>query len=105
MKAFSPEVTKELRYYVYLYLDPESDEVFYVGKGKSNRAFAHLEDQTESDKTKRIKEIRSRGQEPKIEILTPPSSAGRGQDHYILWSRGVRPTTFGAMEQCTAFAA
>jgi len=35
-------VTRELKYYVCLYIDPETDEVFYVGKGRRNRALAHM---------------------------------------------------------------
>ncbi len=66
---FPPEVIQKLRYYVYLYLDPDTDEVFYVGKGRGNRVFNHLKDTSESEKTDRIKEIRRRGKEPKIEIL------------------------------------
>lgn len=66
---FSPEVSEKLKYYVYLYLDPDTHKIFYVGKGKENRLFDHLNDATTSDKTTKINEIRSRGQEPKIEIL------------------------------------
>ena len=62
---FPPEVIQKLRYYVYLYLDPDTDEVFYVGKGRGNRVFNHLKDTSESEKTDRIKEIRRRGKEPK----------------------------------------
>jgi uncharacterized protein len=64
-----PDVAKKLGYYVYLYVDPETDEIFYVGKGKGNRAFDHLADTVESEKTRRIKEIIARGQKPTIEIL------------------------------------
>jgi len=35
-------VTRELGYYVYLYVDPETEKVFYVGKGKGNRMLAHV---------------------------------------------------------------
>jgi len=43
--------------------------VFYVGKGVNDRVFSHLADTSESDKVRRINEIRSIGLEPKIEIL------------------------------------
>ncbi|MCQ3977902.1 MAG: hypothetical protein DPW09_31125 [Anaerolineae bacterium] len=66
---FSPEVIENLKCYVYLYLDPATNEIFYVGKGRGNRVFAHLNDETGSDKIVKINEIRGRGQEPKIEIL------------------------------------
>jgi len=67
--GFSPEVRRRLGHYVYLYLDPDTREVFYVGKGRGNRAFHHLGDSTKSEKTDRIRAIRERGREPVIEIL------------------------------------
>ena len=68
-KKFSSVVSKALKYYVYLYVHPESGEIFYVGKGKGNRVFSHLHDEVDSDKSRVIKEIRRQGLEPKIEIL------------------------------------
>src|SRR5690554_1979662 len=38
-------------YYVYVYLDPETREPFYVGKGKGERAYSHLKDATDSSNT------------------------------------------------------
>lgn len=69
MNYFTAEVLKKIRHYVYLYIDPSTDEIFYVGKGVGNRAFAHLDDKSESEKTKRIIAIRSNGDEPRIELL------------------------------------
>ena len=69
MKSLPNEVLNQLQFYVYLYVNPINDSVFYVGKGKGNRAFAHLNDTTESAKVALIREIRSAGMEPKIEIL------------------------------------
>ncbi len=65
----SREAVRKLGYYVYLYVDPFDDSVFYVGKGKGNRAFRHLEQRSESKKAARIADIRRRGKQPKIEIL------------------------------------
>jgi len=65
----SPSVVKNLRYYVYLYIDPFDGKVFYVGKGTGNRALAHLNDLSESRKVAKIREIRKLGKEPRIEIL------------------------------------
>jgi len=65
----STEILKEMKYYVYLLSDPIDNEIFYVGKGKGNRVFSHLSDKKENPKTRKIKEIRSKGREPKIEFL------------------------------------
>ena len=69
MKKFSKEIKKALKYYVYLFSNPITGEIFYVGKGKGDRVFFHLEDTNENEKVKKIKEIRSQGREPKIEFL------------------------------------
>lgn len=66
---FSPKTIDALGYYVYLYSDPVTKVPFYVGKGKGNRAFAHLHDGSKSEKTRKIAEIQARGNQPLIEIL------------------------------------
>jgi hypothetical protein len=66
---FPKSIHDKLKYYVYLYIDPRDDTIFYVGKGKCNRAFAHLHDKSEKEKVKRIRDIRKAGKEPRIEIL------------------------------------
>lgn len=60
---------RKLGYYVYVYVDPRNDEVFYIGKGKGVRALSHLKDTRETRKVVRIREISASGLEPKIEIL------------------------------------
>lgn len=69
MKKLNSVVTERLKYYVYLYLDPRDGSVFYVGKGKGERALSHLYDVSESAKVQKIREIRLTGLEPRIEIL------------------------------------
>lgn len=66
---FPSEVAEKLGYYVYAYLDPANHEIFYIGKGRDNRAFYHLNDLQENRKVERIKRIRGAGGEPQIEIL------------------------------------
>ena len=66
---FPSNILKDLKYYVYLYSHPLTQEIFYVGKGKGNRVFAHLADEKESNKTIYLKELRKQGLSPKIEIL------------------------------------
>jgi hypothetical protein len=69
MGKFHHLVRKKLESYVYLLIDPTNDEIFYVGKGKNNRVFDHLDDPKNTGKSKRIEQIRTFGEEPKIEIL------------------------------------
>lgn len=73
---FSEEVCQELKYYVYRLVDPINGQTFYIGKGKNNRVFAHVncalknfdgenyitkEEDDDSLKLKRIREIKSAG--------------------------------------------
>jgi uncharacterized protein len=69
IEKLSPKVVEQLGYYVYLYVNPLDDSIFYVGKGKGNRALTHLGDASESEKVRTIKRIRAHGEEPRIEIL------------------------------------
>jgi len=63
------EVGDALASYVYVYIDPRNHHPFYVGKGKGNRLFSHLDDQTESEKVRRINELLAVGLEPQIDVL------------------------------------
>lgn len=58
---FNQSVIEKIQYYVYFLMDPRNREVFYIGKGKDNRVFQHIEDaltsQDVSDKLDRIREI------------------------------------------------
>ena len=65
IKEFSAAVIEKLGYYVYLLIDPETNSVFYVGKGIENRIFAHLNHALTSpqvsDKLDKIRAIQSKG--------------------------------------------
>ncbi len=67
IQEFPLSVIEKLDYYVYLLIDPENKQVFYVGKGIGNRIFAHinaaLTDATPSDKLDKIRAIRANGRE------------------------------------------
>src|SRR5271169_3362416 len=69
MKKFPPEISEQLGSYVYLYSDPRDGKPFYVGKGVGDRVFSHLEEENDSKKVEKLKELRSEGHEPKIEML------------------------------------
>ena len=73
---FTPEVIEQLQYYVYRLIDPRNGQTFYVGKGKGNRLYAHINDALKSfdwqsyidkdedeiaAKMKQIREIRTSG--------------------------------------------
>jgi hypothetical protein len=62
-------VARRLKHYVYLYSNPLDNSVFYIGKGSGARALAHLEDVDKRKVQRIIREIRSAGKEPQIEIL------------------------------------
>src|SRR5204862_450819 len=53
----------------YVYIDPRNFEEFYYGKGKDNRKNAHLTDDTDSEKSKRVKAIIQAGLKPIIKII------------------------------------
>ena len=69
MNRFSASIRDKIKFYVYLYIDPRTDDIFYVGKGCGNRAFSHLRATRDSEKNRRIRDIRNDGFEPRIEIL------------------------------------
>ena len=56
-------------YYVYVYIDPRNHEEFYYGKGMGSRKDAHLDDQSDSDKAKRIAEIQKEGLAPIVRVI------------------------------------
>jgi uncharacterized protein len=62
-------------YYVYVLVDPRDAGVFYVGKGTGVRLLSHgiaadlTHDPGQSTKLARIREIRSLGQEPIVEVV------------------------------------
>ena len=58
---FPTEVKKQLQYYVYLYSDPDTGRAIYVGKGKDDRCFSHLEAVGDSPKAKAIRMLLDAG--------------------------------------------
>ncbi|CAG1007849.1 hypothetical protein ANAEL_03590 [Anaerolineales bacterium] len=56
-------------YYVYVYIDPRNFEEFYYGKGTGDRKHAHLGDDGDSEKAKRINEIYKSGLRPIIKVI------------------------------------
>lgn len=64
-----PGVAEHLGHYVYLYVDPRDETVFYVGKGRGGRVLAHLPAVGDGAKASRIRDIRAAGMEPRLEVL------------------------------------
>ncbi|MCY3544375.1 MAG: hypothetical protein OXH22_10105 [Chloroflexi bacterium] len=69
-KHFPNEVAGELKWYVYRLIDPRNGETFYIGKGKNDRVFAHVNgmkgdygDYVEDQKRQRINDIQAAGLE------------------------------------------
>lgn len=62
---FNQSVIEQIRSYVYFLRDPRDGVVFYVGKGKGNRVYDHVNcaiaDVTESEKLDRIRAIINEG--------------------------------------------
>jgi len=79
MKNFNTKVWEELgkdeehSYYVYCLVDPRTKNVFYVGKGRGNRVFAHEKYSEKADwfslKLDKIREIKKAGFEVKPYII------------------------------------
>lgn len=65
----SQRAREKLKYYVYLYVDPRDQRVFYVGKGRGNRCLTHMNDKSESAKVKYIADLRKLGLKPRVEFL------------------------------------
>ena len=57
----TPAVARKLGHYVYLYVNPIDESIFYVGKGKGGRALAHLRADERQEVTKTIREIQAGG--------------------------------------------
>jgi len=62
-------VASKLGYYVYVYVDPLHETVFYVGKGRGSRALSRLNATEHKRLTSTIRRIRQSGLAPRIDIL------------------------------------
>lgn len=65
IQEFPVSVIEKLGYYVYFLIDPETQQVFYIGKGIGNRVFAHvagaISNATAGEKLERIRMIHAKG--------------------------------------------
>src|SRR5882762_1586622 len=81
-------------YYVYLYIDPRNLEEFYYGKGRGARKNAHLFDQSDSAKAKRIQAIKREGLEPIVRVIARGLSEDEALlvEKTLLWKLGKGTT-------------
>lgn len=63
------DVARKLGYYVYAYVNPVNDTIFYVGKGKGQRVLSHLQDTSKTEKAAAIRQITATGKLPEIHIV------------------------------------
>ena len=77
-------------YYVYVYIDPRNHEEFYYGKGRGSRKVAHLKDNSGSEKSIRIGEIRRAGLEPIIRVIARDLTQSEALlvEKTLLWKLG-----------------
>ena len=73
--AFSPFVAEKIGWYVYALQDPRDGRVFYIGKGKDNRVFAHAMDVTLEDEFL---------ENPKSELIRAILAAGLRVNSYLI---------------------
>ena len=79
-------------YYIYEYVDPRTNLPFYIGKGKDNRMYDHINNNHTKlenlDKSKKIKDITDSGFQPIIRIIenniTIEEEAYLKENYYIL---------------------
>lgn len=72
LRGLSPGVAEQLKAYVYLLVDPRDGQVFYVGKGNNSRVLAHrpnVDDDSLSEKLKRVRDIERSGQQVSLLLL------------------------------------
>ncbi len=81
-------------YYVYVYIDPRNFEEFYYGKGKGLRKDSHLYEDSDSEKSKRIKAIKKASLLPIIKVIAKDLTESQALliEKTLLWKLGKQLT-------------
>lgn len=81
-------------YYVYVYIDPRNFEEFYYGKGCGSRKDAHLFEESDSPKSRRIQEIKKEGLAPIIRVIARGLTEAEALlvEKTLLWKLGKLTT-------------
>lgn len=72
-KQFSAVVEEKIEWYVYALVDPRDGRIFYIGKGKGNRVFAHASDAIDGDR-----------ETEKLDLIRQILATGKDVDTLIL---------------------
>ena len=87
-------------YYVYVYIDPRNNEEFYFGKGKGSRKNRHLfeDEESDSEKAKRIAEIKKEGLSPTIRVIAAHLTEKEALliEKTLLWTLGKWTTNISS---------
>lgn len=89
---------KKTEYYVYVYIDPRNFEEFYYGKGIGSRKNAHLKDDSDSEKSKRIKAINKEGLNPIIKVIAKDLTEAEAYliEKTLIWKLGRNLTNLSS---------
>ncbi len=85
-------------YYVYVYIDPRNYEEFYYGKGKGDRKYAHLSDESDTEKVRRIKAIQKENLEPIIKVIAKDLTESEALliEKTLIWKLGKNLTNISS---------
>jgi len=92
-------------YYVYVYIDPRNYEEFYFGKGRGSRKDAHLSDDSDSEKAKRIAAILKEGLQPIVRVIAKGLSEHDALlvEKTLLWKLGRHLTNISSGHYASNF--
>ena len=85
-------------FYVYVYIDPRNFEEFYFGKGTGSRKDNHLREHSDTDKSRRISEIKKASLKPIIRVIARDLSANDALlvEKTLLWKLGKQLTNISS---------